>query len=85
MVDEFANMLDEALSGAQYVRASNESYGQFVSPLLVGMLNLIQDHEISELEHAVTSTQSLADSLRLMAKNVDMTDAAAANRLRGTR
>jgi len=77
-VDEFGRMIDEALGAAQHVRHSNESYGRLVGPLFVGILNMVQDRTIGELQNAVSATQSLADGLRVMAANVDSADQRAA-------
>lgn len=80
-VDEAGNMLSEALAGAEYVRASNESYGQLVGSRFTGVLNPVQDQAIHRIRHAVTATQNLADLLRVMAANLDITDREAARRL----
>lgn len=76
-------MLDEALAGAAYVRASNESYGQLVGPLFTSILNPVQDYAIGEMKHAVSTTQTLADKLRAVAANLDISDSEAARRLGG--
>ena len=82
-VEEASRMLDEALAGASHVRASNESYGQLVGPLFTSILNPVQDHAIDEIKHAVIATQSLAELLRTMASNLDLSDQQAAHRLGG--
>jgi hypothetical protein len=82
-VDETGAMLDEALAGAGHVQASNEAYGQLVGPLFTGALNPVQDHAIGEIRHATTTTQHLADLLRAMAGNLDLSDGEAARRLGG--
>jgi hypothetical protein len=82
-VDEYGRMIDEALAAAQHVRHSNESYGRLVGPLFVGILNVVQDRAIGELQNAVSATQSLADGLRAMAANVDSADQRAARGLGG--
>ena len=48
-----------------------------------GILNPFQDHAIGEMKQAVTATQAIADTLRAMADDFDLTDEAAARRLGG--
>lgn len=83
MVDEVGTMIDEALAGAAYIRASNESYGQLVGPMFTHLLNPAQDFAIDQIKHAASATQALADLLREMAGNLDITDHDAARRLGG--
>ena len=82
-VDETSAMLDEGLAGAAFVQASTESYGLLVGPQFTSILNPFQDHAIGELKNAVTATQALADTLRAMADDFDLSDEAAARRLGG--
>ncbi|OJF14852.1 type VII secretion target [Couchioplanes caeruleus] len=82
-VDGVADMLNEALAGAAYVQASAESYGKMVGGLFTGILNPFQDRSIGEMKNAVSATQGLADALRAMADDFDMTDAEAARRIGG--
>lgn len=85
MVDQAAAILDEAVAGAAYLRASNESYGKLVGPYFTTLLNPVQDYAIDEMRHAVSKTQQFADLLEAMAADLDATDAAAARRLEGGR
>lgn len=77
-------MLDEAIAGAAYVRASNESYGLLVGPMFTSLLNPFQDFAIDQIKHAAVATTTLADLLRSMATGFDLSDADAARRLGGT-
>ena len=82
-VDETGTMLDEGLAGAGHVQASAESYGQLVGGLFTSILNPFQDNAIGELKNSVSATQALADALRAMAADFDLSDAEAARRLGG--
>jgi hypothetical protein len=82
-VDETADMIDESLAGAVNARAGNDAYGLLVGPQFTSVLNPFQDHAISELRNAVTATQQLADTLRAMADDFDLSDQEAARRLGG--
>ncbi|GGK73756.1 type VII secretion target [Mangrovihabitans endophyticus] len=83
-VDETADMIDEGLAGAAHVQASAESYGTLVGPQFTGLLNPFQDHAIGEIRQAATATQRLADTLRAMAADFDLSDAQAARRIAGS-
>lgn len=80
-VDEVADMIDECLAGAAHVQASVDSYGQLAGGLFTSILNPFQEHAIGELKSAVSASQALADTLRAMAADFDMTDAEAARRI----
>lgn len=82
-VDEISTMIDEGLAGAAYVRAGAESYGLLVGPQLSAALSPFQDHAIGELKRAVSTTQALADTLRAVADDFDLSDGNAAHRLGG--
>jgi hypothetical protein len=82
-VDETSAMLDEGLAGAGVVQASTESYGVLVGGQFTAILNPFQDHAIGEMKKAVSATQALADTLRAMADDFDLSDEAAARRLGG--
>jgi hypothetical protein len=80
-VDETSVMIDEALAGATHVRAGVESYGLLVGPQITTVLNPFLDRAIGELRRAVSTTQSLADTLRAVADDFDQSDENAAHRL----
>ena len=82
-VDDVAAMIDEGLAGAAHVQASTESYGQLVGPLFTGVLNPFQDNAVGQLTESVSATQALADTLRAVAADFDISDETAARRLGG--
>jgi hypothetical protein len=83
VVDQTSAMIDECLTGAAHVQASTESYGRLVGPQFTAILNPFQDNAIGELKKAVSATQALADALRAVADDFDISDEAAARRLGG--
>ena len=82
-VDETGAMIDEGLAGATHVQAGTESYGLLVGPQFTAVLNPFQDRAIGQLKEAVSATQALADALRAVADDFDISDANAARRLGG--
>jgi hypothetical protein len=83
MVDEAAAMLQEATSGAHYVDMHDEVYGVLCSPLILPILNPLQDMAHGEVRTATDATSHIAGQLRTMADNVDITDSEAASRING--
>ncbi|MBE1488104.1 type VII secretion target [Plantactinospora soyae] len=83
MVDEAAAMCQEAVSGAQYVDMHDEVYGILCSPLFLPIIQPLQDTALTEIRNGADATAHLADLLRTLADNVDITDQAAAQRLGG--
>lgn len=83
MVDEAAAMCREAVAGAEYVDLHDEAYGVLCSPLFLPLIQPLQDAALSELRAGADATAHLADLLRTLADNVDITDGAAAQRLKG--
>jgi hypothetical protein len=85
MVDEAAAMLGEATAGAEYVNLHDEVYGVLCSPLILPLLNFVQDQAQAEIRNGTDATDHLAGQLRTMADNVDITDSEAACRINGVR
>ena len=83
--DETAAMLQEATSGAEYVDMHDEVYGVLCSPLILPILNPLQDMAHGEVRTATDATSHIAEQLRTMADNVDITDSEAACRINGVR
>lgn len=81
MVDEAAAMCQEAVGGAQYVDLHDEAYGVLCSPLFLPLVQPLQDWALRELRSGADATGHLAELLRALADNVDITDADAAARL----
>ncbi|MGI5213083.1 type VII secretion target [Plantactinospora sp. CA-290183] len=85
MVEEAAEMCREATAGAEYLDLHDEVYGILCSPLFLPILNPIQERAVSEIRSGAEATAHLAELLRALADNVDITDGAAAERIRSTR
>lgn len=85
MVDEAAAMLQEATAGAEYVDLHDEVYGMLCSPLILPLLNVVQDLATTEIRNGTDATTHIAGQLRIMAENVDITDSEAARRINGVR
>lgn len=81
-VNEAAEMLFEALSGAQYVDLHDEAYGILCSPLFLPELNPMQYDAVQEIQRMAKATQHISDLLKSMADNLKLTDEAAAQRFR---
>ncbi|ROT26788.1 type VII secretion target [Micromonospora sp. HM5-17] len=82
MVDEAGAMVEEAKAGAKHVNLHDEVYGVLCSPLFVPLINPLQDWAVTEIRNGAEATKHLAELLRALADNTDITDQAAANRLR---
>jgi hypothetical protein len=82
MVDEAATMCDEAAAGAGYLNLHDEVYGEWCGKLFVPMINPAQDWALSELRNGADATTHLAEVLRAVADDADMTDGSSARRLR---
>jgi Excreted virulence factor EspC, type VII ESX diderm len=83
MVDESAYMCDEAVAGAQYVDLHDEVYGLLCSSLALTFINPLQEWALRELRTGVDATSHLAELLRAVADDADVTDDTAARRFRG--
>lgn len=82
-VDKAADMLDEAVAAAGYLNLHDEVYGEWPGKLIVPLFNIAQDHAVQELRSGTDTTSHLADILRAVADDADLTDSAAAQRIRG--
>lgn len=80
-VDQAAAMCQEAVGGAEYIDLHDEVYGQWCSPLFLPLIQPGQDWALREIRNGVDATAQLAELLRALARNVDITDGAAAQRL----
>jgi Excreted virulence factor EspC, type VII ESX diderm len=80
-VNDTAGMLFDALAGAQYVNMHDEVYGILCSPFVLPDLNPVQNQAVDEIGKMAKATQHIADLLKTMADNLQMTDDAAAQRL----
>ncbi len=85
MVDEAAAMLQEATGGAEYIDLHDEVYGVLCSPLFLPLIEPFQDLSVQEIRNGTDATSHLAELLRTMADNVDITDSEAACRINGVR
>ncbi|MGI5146267.1 type VII secretion target [Plantactinospora sp. CA-294935] len=82
MVDEAGRMCGEAAAGAEYVSLHDEVYGILCSPLFLPIIDPLSDHALTEIRNGADATTHLAELLRALADNVDITDGAAATRIR---
>ncbi len=82
MVDEAAVMCQEAVGGAEYVDLHDEAYGEWCSRIFLPIIQPVQDWAVREIRSGADATAHLADLLRTLAHNVDVTDAGAAARIR---
>jgi Excreted virulence factor EspC, type VII ESX diderm len=85
MVDETARMCDEAAGAARYVGLHDEVYGMLCSPLVLPLINPLQDWALEELRSGADATSHLAELLHAVADDADVTDATAAQRFRKDR
>jgi Excreted virulence factor EspC, type VII ESX diderm len=83
MVDDAAAMCSEAAAGAEYLDLHDEVYGMLCSPPMVPKLFSLQELAFDEIRDGADATAHLADLLRTLADNVDITDGEAACRIRG--
>lgn len=79
-VDEAARMCDEAVAGAEYIDLHDEVYGVLCSPLFLPLIQPLQDYALAEIRSGADATGHLAELLRSMADNVDLSDTDAARR-----
>jgi hypothetical protein len=82
MVDEAGRMCDEAAAGARYIDLHDEVYGMLCSPLVLPLVNPLQDFALSELRNGADATSHVAELLRAVAADADTTDANAARMIR---
>ena len=81
-VDEAAAMLQEAASAAAYVDMHDEVYGILCSPIFLPFLNPVQENAVTEIKSGADATAHLAELLRAVAADYDLTDSEAARRFR---
>jgi hypothetical protein len=79
-VDEAATMFQEAAAGAAYVDMHDEVYGVLCSPIFLPFLNPLQDNALTEMKSGADATRHLAELLRAVAADYDLTDSEAARR-----
>jgi hypothetical protein len=82
LVDEAAAMCGEAASGAAYLDLHDEVYGEWPGKLFVPLINPAQDWALRELQQGADATSHLAQLVRSVADAADLTDDAAAQRIR---
>lgn len=82
MVDQVADMFDEVAAAAGFLNLHDEVYGEWPGKLIVPLLNVAQDHAVQELRSGTDATAHLAELLRSVADDADLTDGAAARRIR---
>ncbi|GAB1641466.1 hypothetical protein [Krasilnikovia sp. MM14-A1259] len=82
MVDQVADMVDEARAAAGFLDLHDEVYGEWPGKLIVPLLNIPQDYASRELRNGTDATMHLADVIRSVANSVDITDTDAAQRIR---
>ncbi|MBU2668329.1 hypothetical protein KOI35_32935 [Actinoplanes bogorensis] len=82
MVDEAGRMCDEATAGAQYIDLHDEVYGILCSPLVLPLVQPLQDWAISELKNGADATAHVAELLRAVAADADTTDGNAARMIK---
>ncbi|WP_143162887.1 hypothetical protein [Couchioplanes caeruleus] len=75
-------MFDEVKAAAGYLNLHDEVYGEWPGRLIVPLLNIAQDHAVDELSTGTDATSHLAQLLRSVADDADITDGAAARRIR---
>lgn len=85
MVDEAARMAGEATSGAEYIDMHDEVYGVLCSPLALPFLQPLQDWAVRELKTGADATAHVAELLRAVADDSDMTDDNVAGRFKAGR
>lgn len=74
MVDQVADGLDDTVSAAGYVRASNDSYGKLVGWLFTPPLNHFADTFLDKARVMATDMQRQADALRATAAEATSAD-----------
>ncbi|MEQ4306080.1 hypothetical protein ABNF97_32630 [Plantactinospora sp. B6F1] len=82
MVEEAGRMYGEAAAGAEYVDLHDEAYGILCSPLFLPYINPLQSFALTEIRNGADATTHLAELLQALADNVDITDGAAATRIK---
>ncbi|MBL7258194.1 type VII secretion target [Paractinoplanes lichenicola] len=82
MVDEAARMCDEATAGAEYVDLHDEVYGLLCSPLALPFIQPLQDFALQELKTGADATAHVAELLRAVSDDADMTDSNVAGRFK---
>ena len=83
MVDQVADGLDDTVSAAGYVRASNGSYGKLVGWLFTPPLNHFADTFLDKAKVMATDMQRQADALRATAAQATGADERAQHRFTG--
>lgn len=82
MIDEVADMCGEAFAAAGHLNLRDEVYGEWPGRLIVPLMNIAQDHAVQELRGGADATSHLADVVRAVADDADITDERAAQRVR---
>jgi hypothetical protein len=82
MIDQVADMFDEVAAAAGHINLHDEVYGEWPGKLIVPLMNIAQDHASQELRGGTDATSHLAEVVRAVADDADITDRGAAQRLR---
>ncbi|MEV0895567.1 hypothetical protein [Actinoplanes sp. NPDC049802] len=81
-VDSHAERLAEVAGAASHLDQQDEIYGEWPSILILPMLNIAQEDAVQELRDGADTTSNLADLVRALTVDVNLTDAEAAQVLR---
>ncbi len=84
-VDQQAELIKQAHRAAHEVSMHTDAYGIICSPIIVPLLKFFEGDAVTSIGETATTVESLADLLRVVATNTDVTDEIARNRMRGGR